>query len=99
MESPISFLLRFVFAHNLYFSVFNASHPCIHTWGEKYYNRYWLTVRDEQIIAKGKGAMTTYWCEPRSFQSRSKHGSSNSGTSLSGSSNGHHDDLDESVRC
>jgi 3'5'-cyclic nucleotide phosphodiesterase len=26
--------------------------------------RYWLTEREDKVEAKGKGAMTTFWCEP-----------------------------------
>jgi hypothetical protein len=26
--------------------------------------RHWLRRRDEQLTYKGKGVMTTYWCEP-----------------------------------
>jgi hypothetical protein len=29
------------------------------------YVRHWLTRRPEQVDCKGKGMMTTYWCEPR----------------------------------
>jgi 3'5'-cyclic nucleotide phosphodiesterase len=28
-------------------------------------HRNWLTPRDERVECKGKGAMTTFWCEPR----------------------------------
>jgi hypothetical protein len=27
--------------------------------------RHWLTRREEQVNCKGKGLMTTYWCDPR----------------------------------
>jgi hypothetical protein len=27
--------------------------------------RHWLTLREEKIMAKGKGWMQTYWCDPR----------------------------------
>jgi hypothetical protein len=26
--------------------------------------RHWLTLRDSQIMVKGKGYMQTYWCDP-----------------------------------
>ena len=26
--------------------------------------REWLTLREDKIVAKGKGLMQTYWCEP-----------------------------------
>jgi hypothetical protein len=28
------------------------------------YCRHWLKRRDEEVTYKGKGVMTTYWCEP-----------------------------------
>lgn len=28
-------------------------------------HRHWLTRRDDQVYAKGKGLMTTFWCEPK----------------------------------
>jgi hypothetical protein len=30
-------------------------------------NRHWLTARSEQVMAKGKGLMQTYWCDPSSI--------------------------------
>jgi hypothetical protein len=27
-------------------------------------NRHWLTMRSDQVMAKGKGLMQTYWCDP-----------------------------------
>jgi hypothetical protein len=29
-------------------------------------NRHWLTTRSEEVMAKGKGMMQTYWCDPLS---------------------------------
>jgi 3'5'-cyclic nucleotide phosphodiesterase/Adenylate and Guanylate cyclase catalytic domain len=29
------------------------------------YCRHWLTRREEEVNCKGKGLMTTYWCDPR----------------------------------
>jgi hypothetical protein len=26
---------------------------------------HWLTPRDEKVMAKGKGLLQTYWCEPK----------------------------------
>jgi hypothetical protein len=28
--------------------------------------RHWLTERTDKIKCKGKGTMTTYWCDPKS---------------------------------
>jgi hypothetical protein len=30
-------------------------------------DRHWLTARSEQVMAKGKGLMQTYWCDPSSI--------------------------------
>lgn len=30
---------------------------------------HWLDARKEQIVAKGKGVMQTYWCEPNAVPS------------------------------
>ena len=35
------------------------AHHASHT-----FSRDWLTPREEKIVAKGKGLMQTYWCEP-----------------------------------
>lgn len=40
----------------------------------------WLVLRDEQIMAKGKGMMQTYWCELRPSSTPSINRSSSSGT-------------------
>jgi hypothetical protein len=29
-----------------------------------FFYRHWLTLREEKIMAKGKGWMQTYWCDP-----------------------------------
>jgi hypothetical protein len=34
------------------------------------YVRHWLTCRSEQVECKGKGMMTTYWCEPQPGSTR-----------------------------
>jgi len=31
-----------------------------------FYNRHWLTERSEEVMAKGKGLMHTFWCDPSS---------------------------------
>jgi hypothetical protein len=34
-------------------------------------DRHWLTARSEQVMAKGKGLMQTYWCDPSSISTMS----------------------------
>jgi hypothetical protein len=34
-------------------------------------HRHWLTARSEQVMAKGKGSMQTYWCDPSSVSTDS----------------------------
>jgi Adenylate and Guanylate cyclase catalytic domain len=32
--------------------------------------RHWLTTRRDKIVAKGKGEMQTYWCDPLAIKGR-----------------------------
>jgi hypothetical protein len=41
-------------------------------------NRHWLTARSEEVMAKGKGLMQTYWCDPLSVRTDSDRKSRNS---------------------
>lgn len=32
---------------------------------EQYGKGHWLSIREDQVMVKGKGMMQTYWCDPR----------------------------------
>lgn len=56
--------------------------------------RYWLTLRENKIMVKGKGEMQTYWCDPtKSRQSTTDGESTNPSHTIDDSDHGTVDDV------